>query len=118
MDVPTLRRPWWIKHPDVADFVRSLFGTMRIEDMPAAIAAKFGPDIAPRKSGVARYCLICEAAPAWAKSPRERAQHPDQSPKPARDFGTSLATRRRLPRPPRRPINPSYAALIPILTVK
>ncbi len=55
MDVPTLRRPWWVKHPEVADFVRSLFGTIRIADMPTAIAAKFGPDIAPRKSGVARY---------------------------------------------------------------
>jgi hypothetical protein len=75
MDVPTLPRSWWTKHPEAAEFVRGLFGTMRIAEMPAAIAAKFGPDIAPKKSAVARYMSYLRGGPGLGQKPsRARAK--------------------------------------------
>ena len=92
MDVPTLRRPWWEKHPEAADFVRGLFGTMRIVDMPAAIAAKFGPDVAPGKSSVARYMAHLRDRPGLGpqalasppKIPVEASNPRDASKRPCR----------------------------------
>lgn len=69
MDVPTLPRSWWEKHPEVAEFVRGLFGKMRIVDMPGAVAAQFGPGMKPSKSAIARYMARLRGGPGLGLKP-------------------------------------------------
>ena len=52
--VPLFRRPFWDKDPQVATFVRKLFGKMPIGQMPARVAEAF-PGRAPSKSAIFRY---------------------------------------------------------------
>lgn len=79
--VPLFRRPWWEKDPEVAAFVRSLFGTMSVHDMPDAIAAKFSPERAPAKSSIARYMNVLRGLPA--EYPKNRKSPPRRRSRPA-----------------------------------
>lgn len=75
-DIPLFRRPWWERNPEIAAFVRGLFGTMRVVDMPGAVAAKFGPDLAPSKSGIARFMTDLRGGP---RRRQKRSRGPEKS---------------------------------------
>lgn len=86
--VPLFRRPWWENDPDVADFVRSILGTMPVQDMPAAVAGRFSLDRTPSKSAIFRYMNVLRGRPADIRkkkcpkptnrrSPNSRAKIPD-----------------------------------------
>ena len=114
MHVPLLPRSWWTKHPEAAAFVRTLFGTMRIVDMPAAIAAKFGPDIKPSKSAISRYMSelrggaglgqkrLHERPKSAAKVQTKGRQSRKPSARPAEGLGASRSPREDRSFPPNR----------------
>jgi hypothetical protein len=61
--VPLFRRPWWERDPEVAEFVRSLFGSLPIGDMPMAVATRFSPERAPAKSSIHRFMNVLRKRP-------------------------------------------------------
>ncbi|MBU3889850.1 hypothetical protein [Methylosinus sp. KRF6] len=73
--VVLFRRPWWEKDPEVATYLRSIFGTMPVGQMPAAIAARFSPERAPAKSSIFRYMNVLRGLPPVPpKKKRRRGQ--------------------------------------------
>jgi len=58
------RRPWWERDALAAAYARELMGTVRIVDIPAAVAAKFGRERAPSKSTVVRFMNVLRGKPA------------------------------------------------------
>lgn len=70
--VPMFRRPWWEREPEIASFVRGLFGTMRVIDIPVQCATRFGPERAPSKSSIGRYMTALRGGPfrGYKKRPK------------------------------------------------
>jgi len=80
IEVPTLPRSWWKKNPQVAEFVYGLLGTMRILDMPSVVAARFGPELAPSKSAIARYMSYLRGGPGFGQKRSRRRKRTREKP--------------------------------------
>ena len=82
--IPVLPRSFWERDPEVASFVRTLFGKVRIVDMPARVSEVF-PKRAPSKSAIMRYMNSLRGFPPEVSSgSRRRAKSRLKSLKPAK----------------------------------
>jgi hypothetical protein len=82
--IPTFRKPWWERQPDLAAFVRASFGTMRIIDIPGACRERF-PDIpVPTRGGICHFLDHLRGG-SYRKRPRQRTR-------PRAHFGPESAT--------------------------
>jgi hypothetical protein len=83
--VPLFRRPWWENDPEVADFVRTIFGKMPIGDMPATVASRFLRR-APSKSGIFRYMNVLRGRPTETPKKKRRTATMRRKPLPRAKF--------------------------------